>query len=215
MSLYKGTVWSAGAAAARPGTYAVEHLTYTNNLARHNAYGVKRQGTAVGTASLTACPRSDVWTNNVLAGGAGFSYPSITWFPTVTVYQQSFDSNYHLVSGCPYSGAATDGKDVGVDGGGEPTKQPGGNPFGGTIPVLPSATIQFEDFDAGGAGVAYGDASPGNIGGAYRPTDVDIQPTTDAGGGYNVGWVSAGEWLNYTVSVAAVGTDDLEGRSPS
>jgi len=215
MSLYKGTVWSAGAAAARPGTYAVEHLTYTNNLARHNAYGVKGQGTAVGTASLTAFSVSYVWTNNVLAGGAGFSYPSITWFPTVTVYQQSFDSNYHLVSGCPYSGAATDGKDVGVDWGGEPTKQPGGNPFGGTIPVLPSATIQFEDFDAGGAGVAYGDASPGNIGGAYRPTDVDIQPTTDAGGGYNVGWVSAGEWLNYTVSVAAAGTYDLEVRVAS
>ena len=78
MSLYKGTVWSAGAAAARPGTYAVEHLTYTNNLARHNAYGVKGQGTAVGTASLTAFSVSYVWTNNVLAGGAGFSYPSVT-----------------------------------------------------------------------------------------------------------------------------------------
>ena len=214
MSLYKGTVWSAGAAAARPGTYAVEHLTYTNNLARHNAYGVKGQGTAVGTPSLTTFTPGFVWTNNALAGGAGYPYPSITWFPTVAVYTQSFDSNYHLVTGSPYIGAATDGKDAGVDWG-EPTQQTGGNSFKGTPPVLPSETVQFEDFDAGAAGVAYGDASSGNTGGAYRTTDVDIQPTTDTGAGYNVGWTSAGEWLNYTVSVAAAGTYDLEVRVAS
>jgi len=214
MSLYKGMVWPTGAAAARPGTYSVERLTYINNLARHNAYGVKGQGTAVGTPSLTAFTVSYAWTNNVLAGGAGFPYPSITWFPTVTVYTQSFDSNYHLVAGSPYIGAATDGKDVGVDWT-QPTRQSGSTPFAGTTPVLPSATIQFEDFDAGGAGIAYADASPGNTGGVYRTTDVDIQTTTDAGGGYNVGWVSAGEWLNYTVSVAAAGTYDLEVRVAS
>ena len=210
MSLYKGTVWNAGDAAARPGVYAVEHLTYTNNLARHNTYGVKGQGTAVGTPSLTAFTLSYVWTNNVLAGGAGFPYPAVTWFPTVTAYVQSFDSSYHLVTGSPYIGAATDGKDVGIDW--NSSAAPGGNPFSGTMPVLPSATIQFEDFDAGGAGVAYGDASLGNTGGAYRATDVDIQSTTDGGGGYNVGWVSAGEWLNYTVGVATAGTYDLEVR---
>jgi len=214
MSVYKGTVWNAGAAAARPGTYAVEHLTYTNNLARHNTYGVKGQGTAVGTPSLTAHTVSYAWTNNVLAGGAGFPYPSITWFPTMAVYVLSFDANYHLVTGSPYISAATDGKDVGVDWTLSTTVS-GGSPFGGTTPVLPSATIQFEDFDAGGAGIAYGDASPGNSGGAYRTTDVDIQSTTDAGGGYNLGWVSAGEWLNYTVNVATAGTYDMYVRVAS
>ena len=214
MSLYKGTVWSAGAAAARPGTFAVEHLTYTNNLARHNTYGVKGQGTAVGTPSLTAFTVSYAWTNNVLAGGAGFPYPSITWFPTVTAYAPCFDSNYHLVSGCPYIGAATDGRDVGVDWS-QSTTSPGSSPFGGTTPILPTTAIQFENFDAGGAGIAYGDASTGNAGGAYRTTDVDIEATSDAGGGFDVGWVSAGEWLTYTVNVAAAGTYDLDIRVAS
>src|SRR4051812_3537388 len=216
MSLYKGTIWSAGAAATRPGTFAIEHLTYTNNLARHNTYGVKGQGTAVGTPSLTAFTVSYAWTNNALAGGAGFPYPSITWVPTVTAYAPCFDSNYHLVSGCPYISAATDGKDVGVDWTPSTTSS-GSSPFGGTTPSLPSNIIQFENFDAGGAGIAYGDASSGNAGGAYRTTDVDIEATSDAGGGFDVGWVSAGEWLTYTVNVAAAGTYDLDIRvaSPS
>jgi hypothetical protein len=214
MSLYKGTVWSAGTAAARPGTFAVEHLTYTNNLARHNTYGVKGQGTAVGTPSLTGFTVSYAWTNNVLAGGAGFPYPSITWFPTVTAYAQSFDSNYHLVTGSPYIGAATDGKDVGVDWT-QSVKPIVGTPFLGTTPILPTETIQFENFDAGGAGIAYGDTSPGNAGGAYRVTDVDIEATADAGGGYDIGWVAAGEWLTYTVNVAVAGTYDLDVRVAS
>jgi hypothetical protein len=214
MSLYKGTVWNAGAAAARPGTYAVEHLTYTNNLGRHNTYGVKGQGTAVGTPSLTANIVSYVWTNDALAGGAGFPYPSITWLPTVAVYTQSFDSNYHLVAGSPYIGAATDGKDAGIDWTASNVVS-GSTPFGGTTPILPSATIQFEDFDNGGAGIAYVDTSAGNTGGVYRTTDVDVQATTDAGGGYNIGWVSAGEWLNYTVNVATAGTYDLDVRVAS
>lgn len=43
-------------------------------------------------------------------------------------------------------------------------------------------------------GVAYDDATSGNSGGAYRSTDVDIEPTTDTGAGYSVGWTRAGEW---------------------
>ena len=115
MSLYKGTVWLAGAAAARPGAYAVERLTYTNNLARHNAYGVKGQGTAVGTPSLTAFTVSNVWTNNVLAGGAGQPYPPITWLPSVVEYNSQLTPDYRLIPQSPYCGAATDGRDVGVD----------------------------------------------------------------------------------------------------
>jgi hypothetical protein len=35
---------------------------------------------------------------------------------------------------------------------------------------------------------------------------VDIEATGDAGGGFDVGWVSPGEWLQYTVSVATAGS---------
>ncbi|MDX1342697.1 MAG: carbohydrate-binding protein [Reinekea sp.] len=57
----------------------------------------------------------------------------------------------------------------------------------------PPATsrIEAEDYDA------FYDKSLGNIGGAYRNDHVDIEITTDTGGGYNVGWWQAGEWLRY------------------
>src|SRR5215470_18014437 len=77
-------------------------------------------------------------------------------------------------------------------------------PFSGTPTPVPG-TIQAEDFDNGGEGVAYHDTgSTTNAGGAYRSTGVDIEAA--AGGGYDVGWIAAGEWLNYTVNVASAGT---------
>src|SRR5262249_28421464 len=64
-------------------------------------------------------------------------------------------------------------------------------------------TIQAANFDNGGEGIAYHDTTPGNAGSAYRSTDVDLQASTD--GGYNVGWIAAGEWLNYTGNLANAG----------
>jgi phosphatidylserine/phosphatidylglycerophosphate/cardiolipin synthase-like enzyme len=87
-------------------------------------------------------------------------------------------------------------------------------PFTGTPVALPG-TFQAEDFDNGGPGVAYLDHDAGNNGGQYRTTDVDIETTVDSGGGYNVGWVGAGEWLNYTVTVGSAGTYDIEARVAS
>jgi hypothetical protein len=76
--------------------------------------------------------------------------------------------------------------------------------------------IQAEDFDNGGEGVAYHDLTTANEGGSYRTTTgVDIEATTDTGGGYNVGWALAGEWLKYTVNVAAAGTYTLDLRVAS
>lgn len=60
-------------------------------------------------------------------------------------------------------------------------------------------TVEAEDFDPAG----YSDSTPGNEGSAYRTdVDVDIKPMGD---GYAVGWMSTGEWLEYTVDVAKEG----------
>jgi hypothetical protein len=88
---------------------------------------------------------------------------------------------------------------------------PSTTPYGGTPAAVPG-TVQAENFDVGAEGLAYHDATTGNSGAAYRSTDVDIQPTTDIDGGYNVGWTKAGEWLNYTVNVGATGTYQLDSR---
>ncbi|MDB5103642.1 MAG: C-terminal target protein, partial [Fibrobacteres bacterium] len=59
--------------------------------------------------------------------------------------------------------------------------------------------LQAEDYRGGGEGIGYHDLTTVNSGGQYRTDGVDIQATTDAGGGYNVGWIQAGEWLDYDV----------------
>lgn len=65
--------------------------------------------------------------------------------------------------------------------------------------VLP-ATIQAENFDRGGEGIAYHDLSAGNLGKAYRPKEgVDISAISGGGAGYAVSWTQAGEWLEYTI----------------
>jgi hypothetical protein len=87
-------------------------------------------------------------------------------------------------------------------------------PFGGARAIVPG-TIEAENFDEGGEGVAYHDTTGGNTGGQYRQTDVDIQTTTDAGGGYSIGYVTAGEWLAYSIAVNTTGTYTLQARVAS
>lgn len=84
-------------------------------------------------------------------------------------------------------------------------------PTGGAAPI--PGTIEAEQFDEGGPGVAYYDTTPGNSGGVFRSTDVDIEPAS--GGGYNVGWIDAGEWLRYTVNVSSGGGYTMQARVAS
>jgi endo-1,4-beta-xylanase len=66
-----------------------------------------------------------------------------------------------------------------------------------------AGTVQAEDFDPGG----YSDSSDTNEGGAYRTDEaVDIKAF---GSGYAVGWMTNGEWLEYTVNVETEGDYDL------
>mmetsp|Transcript_2568 Transcript_2568/g.8611 ORF Transcript_2568/g.8611 Transcript_2568/m.8611 type:complete len:1123 (-) Transcript_2568:414-3782(-) len=88
-------------------------------------------------------------------------------------------------------------------------------PFGGSARAVTS-TIQAEDFDDGGQGVAYYDTDSANAGGQGRPDEaVDLQIADDQeGGGLNVGWTATGEWLEYTVN-ADEGTYRVEARVAS
>jgi hypothetical protein len=88
---------------------------------------------------------------------------------------------------------------------------PSSTPYGGTPAALPG-TVQAEDFDDGGQSVAHYDLTPGNKGELYRSADADVAVTSDIGGGHYVGWTRAGEWLQYTVTVATTGTHTLETR---
>ena len=89
-----------------------------------------------------------------------------------------------------------------------------GTPYSGTPVALPG-TIEAENFDKGGEGLGFHDLSAGNAGGQYRTSEaVDIIASTDAsGGGYVVNSFQTGEWLAYTVNVAAAGKYDLAIRA--
>jgi RHS repeat-associated protein len=81
-------------------------------------------------------------------------------------------------------------------------------PYKGTAWTIASSgasTIQAEDFDTGGPGIAYDTARSYNSGGRYRDTGVGIATGGPVEGGYYVGWNFGGNDYNYTVNVAAAG----------
>jgi len=83
-------------------------------------------------------------------------------------------------------------------------------PYKGTAWPIPGK-IEFENYDIGGNGFAYLDNAEDNTGGAdFRmDEDVDIEDCTDDGAGYNIGFATAGEWMEYTVDVESAGLYDL------
>jgi GH18 family chitinase len=85
------------------------------------------------------------------------------------------------------------------------------SPYGGAARNIPGK-IEAEHYDLGGQGVAYNDLSAGNSGSAFRSDDVDLEASTDTGGGYNLGWIQAGEWVEYTVNVTTAASYSLEVR---
>jgi uncharacterized protein involved in high-affinity Fe2+ transport len=78
-------------------------------------------------------------------------------------------------------------------------------PYGGTAAAVPG-TVQAENYDTGGQGVAYNVTSVNGSANSYRSDGVDLEATTDTGGGYDLGWTAAGQWFKYTVNVATAGT---------
>jgi Carbohydrate binding module (family 6) len=201
-------------------------LEITNNLLRDNGYGIYGDKYGEGTAGLKPYAPSAVVLCNTIAGGAATQYPTGNDFPTIALWQAGFvnigASDYRLRS--PYPGAC-DGKDLGVDfvalnqalagavSPPPPTPNPPPKPPPPATPL--PGKVEFENYDTDGSGTAYVDATTGNTGNVYRYDSVDIQATTDAGGGYNVAWVKATEWLNYTVAVATTATYAIDVRVAS
>jgi beta-glucanase (GH16 family) len=142
----------------------------------------------------------------------GFTYlGEDTTAPYTFVWTSVTDGCYEIVARVidDLGGVETDAVDIAVGTG------CGQAPYSGTPFVFP-AKIEAEDFDDGGEGVAYHDTDPGNNGSQYRTSEgVDIEACTDAGGGYNVGWVVQNEWLEYTVSVPSAGDYSIDVRVAS
>src|SRR5579859_5757084 len=93
-------------------------------------------------------------------------------------------------------------------------------PFGGTAAAVPG-TVQAANYDTGGQGVAYNVASVNGTANSYRADGVDLEATADtqdtspAGGADDIGWITPGQWFNYTVNVATAGTYSVAFRVAS
>ena len=218
-------------AIAYPATTPIYGVVITNNLMRDNLYGIFGNNSQEGSVTLNAYTPGAIVTRNAIAG-ADARYPAGNDFPTLSQWMADFvnraGANYQLVSTSPSKGSALDGTDIGVNfttlnaalnaaaPAPAPTPAPSSTsrPFTGTAIALPGR-FEAENYDLGGPGVAYADTTAGNSSGAYRSDDVDIAPTSDSSGGYNVKSVRAGEWLAYTVNVAAAGTYNFSFRLAS
>jgi len=78
-------------------------------------------------------------------------------------------------------------------------------PYGGTAAAVPG-TVQAENYDTGGQGVAYNVTAVNGSANSYRSDGVDLEGTTDTGGGDDLGWTAAGQWFKYTVNAATAGS---------
>ena len=80
-------------------------------------------------------------------------------------------------------------------------------PFGGTAPLIGAAPVVIDAtrFDLGGQGVAYNDTTANDEGGSQgRNEGVDVVGNNQA-----VGYIAAGEWIEYTINVARAGVHTL------
>jgi hypothetical protein len=102
---------------------------FTNNLARHNAYGIIGTDHAPGNDTIRAYLPAVELTDNVIADADGSRYPSGNQYPSSSQFRAQFvdydGGDYRLIPASPWRRAATDGGALGADVTGVP---PSGNP---------------------------------------------------------------------------------------
>ncbi|MGH9848676.1 MAG: BACON domain-containing protein, partial [Blastocatellia bacterium] len=95
-----------------------EGLTFTNNLAPNNEFGVFGSDKGQGTVALNYYFPGYIFRKNVLVAGLSNDYPADNFFPPAMAAVGFVDfagGNYRLAPSSPYKNAGTDGRDIGVD----------------------------------------------------------------------------------------------------
>ena len=184
-------------------TAAGQWFNYTVNVATAGTYTVGLRLAAPTAVTDGLHIANSAGTNlsgnvNVPASGGWQTWTTVTatvtlpaGTQTLTVDQDSGGWNINFLAfGLNSSGGGGGGVDA---------------PYGGTAAAVPG-TVQAENYDTGGQAVAYNVTSVNGSANSYRSDGVDLEATTDTGGGYDLGWTSAGQWFKYTVNVATAGT---------
>ncbi|RYE16567.1 MAG: carbohydrate-binding protein, partial [Sphingobacteriales bacterium] len=209
-----GTVWSNVGTSE---TYDPPVLTNSTNATiinryRRTVYSINCAAVVSNIVTITVYPEARVNTVTDLERCTGTN--AAVTFGTNVTDPVAFTFNWTNVSAGSYTvtakaydngGAVTTSGAIGINVNGVVTQ----TPYGGTALSIPGV-VEMENYDNGGQNVAFNDISGNNEGGAYRADAVDIEAVS--GGGYNVGWIAAGEWLEYTVNIKTAGTYKLEAR---
>ena len=117
LSLYAGTYLNSSGVRVTAGP--ILGLVFTNNMMKHNAYGIFGSGRSYGNDSLNYYTSGAVVRRNVLAKDTSPAsrYPPDNFFPTVAAFMANFVNpavnDYRLIASSPYIGAGTDGRDLG------------------------------------------------------------------------------------------------------
>jgi len=198
---------------------AGEWMAYTVNVISAGTYDVTASvasGQAGGTFHLEFGPVGQVGGSGVTSSGE-FTVPNTgTWSGS---YQAITVPAVTLQAGTQWMRLVKDGPAGSWEGNfdylsfaGAPSAA-GPTPFGGTAAAVPGL-VEVENYDDGGEGVAYHDV---NNGGQtdYRNDNIGVYADGSASNGYAVGWNIAGEWMGYTINVAAARSYTITARVAS
>ncbi|MGH9346589.1 MAG: putative Ig domain-containing protein [Vicinamibacterales bacterium] len=162
----------------------VEGFVFTNNVARHNSYGIFGASMSYGNRAINYYFPNAVIRRNVLAGGRASLYPADNVFPTTADFEAHFvdyaGGDYALRPGTDWAGAGTDAQDLGADMARIRTARPGSDaePPQVTTLSLPVAT-ELEPY---GAVLASGGLTPyrWSILDGTLPAGISLDPLTGA-----------------------------------
>jgi hypothetical protein len=117
MSLYAGSYIDSNGVRVTGGPIA--GLVFTNNLIRHNAYGIFGSGQAYGNGALNFYAPGALVRRNIMASDKSVAsrYPPDNQFPSTAVFLTHFLNpsvrDYRLVTSSTYVAAGLDGLDLG------------------------------------------------------------------------------------------------------
>ena len=136
VSFYGGTYINGAGAAVSGGSIA--GFVFTNNLVRHNTYGMAGDGQSYGNGAIAYYAPGAVINRNVIASDTQVvsRYPADNFFPSLgdftATFRNSAVEDYRLAATSPYLRAGLDGRDLGCDFGTLPTAK---------FPATPTLTL--------------------------------------------------------------------------
>jgi len=182
---------------------AGEWLTYSVNVASAGTYAVDLRVASSGTGGTV---HLEIDGANISGGIALPDTGGWNTWTTVTATGLSLPAGAHVlklaIDAAGSAGTVADINWMIFRSAASAPPPAGSTPYTGTAIALPGR-IEAENYDRGGEGVAYHDATPTNPDGVYRNDGVDLQVSNDGDNGYKVKTAVAGEWLKYTVNVTS------------